>query len=422
MLKAHLVAAVVSITLFSAHVLAKFSDGTQIHRATINSISTMAIHFYNLKRRWHQEQRKDPIISDSVSLLDSAINYDDWFSSQESEGISAQSAKEETPEVILKAYTDLKLKMPEKLHGALFARPFNTGVDPELDHKEWLEWADNIGNLYEDALRFERKLNRPRTYVQRMLKDIRGFLFFQQEMVSNNNLLGLFSSWQYTASPKNLEREVLRICYNHHHQLNFSQADNSCHKAIEKANTGTKLYQLTLAYFYSAQRLYNSLLEAQPLNKLRYTRYDPGTKTLTIPFADPGDEEKRRLIKQNIEHEWSSSHLRISIEFKDPKEIGKKEGIPSIRFVPGVVPTAHPVTKVITMDSNIDFNSFHAMRTLRHEFGHVLGFKDCYIEFYNSQTKKFTYYEIDTTNIMCSHAGRASEIHYKQLKALYAFP
>ncbi|MEK6623751.1 MAG: hypothetical protein AABY86_02205, partial [Bdellovibrionota bacterium] len=40
--------------------------------------------------------------------------------------------------------------------------------------------------------------------------------------------------------------------------------------------------------------------------------------------------------------------------------------------------------------------------TLAHELGHVFGFEDCYVEYFNQVSEELVYYELDSTNLMCS--------------------
>ncbi len=58
-------------------------------------------------------------------------------------------------------------------------------------------------------------------------------------------------------------------------------------------------------------------------------------------------------------------------------------------------------------------------QVLAHEFGHVLGFPDCYIEFFDDSKKELVYYEIlqNKTNLMCSLQKEASipEDYFVQL-------
>ena len=51
---------------------------------------------------------------------------------------------------------------------------------------------------------------------------------------------------------------------------------------------------------------------------------------------------------------------------------------------------------------NLSRNSKNKKQVFAHELGHVLGFRDCYFEFYNKKRDEFKYYELDSSNLMCS--------------------
>ena len=73
----------------------------------------------------------------------------------------------------------------------------------------------------------------------------------------------------------------------------------------------------------------------------------------------------------------------------------------------------------ITMDKNTPLSEYDMQWTIRHEFGHVLGFRDCYIEFYDSRVKQMISYQLDITNLMCSRRGKLQESHYLEMKKNY---
>jgi len=54
-----------------------------------------------------------------------------------------------------------------------------------------------------------------------------------------------------------------------------------------------------------------------------------------------------------------------------------------------------------------------------HEFGHILRLPDCYLNFYDVKEQKVTYYELDPSNLMCSHTGTLNKDVYKELKRAY---
>ena len=58
--------------------------------------------------------------------------------------------------------------------------------------------------------------------------------------------------------------------------------------------------------------------------------------------------------------------------------------------------------------------------TLSHEFGHVLGFPDCYVEFYDRDIGAIVSYQLDITNLMCSRRGHLQQRHYDELEITYS--
>jgi hypothetical protein len=71
------------------------------------------------------------------------------------------------------------------------------------------------------------------------------------------------------------------------------------------------------------------------------------------------------------------------------------------------------------MDSLYSIESNTSRWTIRHEYGHVLGFTDCYLEFYDTIEKAMVYYEIEVDNLMCSRSGRLKPIHQQLLQSAY---
>ena len=73
----------------------------------------------------------------------------------------------------------------------------------------------------------------------------------------------------------------------------------------------------------------------------------------------------------------------------------------------------------ITMDANAPLTEWDVMWTIRHEFGHVLGFTDCYAEFYDSDIGAIVNYQMDISDLMCSRKGTIKQRHFDQMKAAY---
>jgi hypothetical protein len=137
---------------------------------------------------------------------------------------------------------------------------------------------------------------------------------------------------------------------------------------------------------------------------------------LFSPFLTPSQIEVKNWLVENIQDEWKGTDFNLVLDFKESSE----KPIPHIEFKSGV--TAH-VDKIagdtITIDQDHSINNYAQRWTIRHEYGHVLGFPDCYLEFYDVNEGAMIYYEIDIDNIMCSRHGSLKIEHIEKLKTLY---
>jgi hypothetical protein len=68
----------------------------------------------------------------------------------------------------------------------------------------------------------------------------------------------------------------------------------------------------------------------------------------------------------------------------------------------GISHVSESEPRTIYLSNNSDLMG--TSKVAAHEFGHILGFPDCYIEFYDIQNKELVYFELsnDNKNIMCS--------------------
>ncbi len=110
-------------------------------------------------------------------------------------------------------------------------------------------------------------------------------------------------------------------------------------------------------------------------------------------------EEKLKSLTDYVSEQWSRNNFQLSIELVSEKTADVIELIPTNRTV-SYVPDNN--NRQVYLSQILD--SYSMKRVLVHEFGHVLGFPDCYTEFYDTEKNSLIYYEIsqDNTNIMCS--------------------
>jgi hypothetical protein len=79
-----------------------------------------------------------------------------------------------------------------------------------------------------------------------------------------------------------------------------------------------------------------------------------------------------------------------------------RAAIQIISIAGGISHVPNDDTHLIYLNASLPANQM--ARVFAHELGHVLGFPDCYIEYFNSEKKELVYYELgaENMNIMCS--------------------
>jgi hypothetical protein len=135
----------------------------------------------------------------------------------------------------------------------------------------------------------------------------------------------------------------------------------------------------------------------------------------TIPFTDP-QSAAYRMFMLNVEDEWKWESWHLKLNFVQDRS-GR---IPHLEFKAGVTPHVNAIGgNIITMDANTPLNDWENGWIIRHEFGHVLGFPDCYVEFYDTSKQAMINYQLDITNLMCSRMGNLKQTHYDEMKRVY---
>lgn len=73
----------------------------------------------------------------------------------------------------------------------------------------------------------------------------------------------------------------------------------------------------------------------------------------------------------------------------------------------------------ITLDSALDYTQELLKATFAHELGHVLGFVDCYVEYFAPDTASVVYYSLDVSDRMCALSGHKKPTHLQSLVSAY---
>jgi len=166
-------------------------------------------------------------------------------------------------------------------------------------------------------------------------------------------------------------------------------------------------------YVAAAAQMYNELFELQnPRPEVVWNNKHPDV--MAMPFSLPDRQDVQEWFKTNVEDEYHLNDWSLQINYS------KLGNLARIVFTPGTTPHVNGLGgDTIYMDANRALQEYEVTWTIRHEFGHVLGFPDCYVEFYDTKHDVMVNYQVDITNLMCSRRGHLQPKHYEQLKKYY---
>jgi hypothetical protein len=138
----------------------------------------------------------------------------------------------------------------------------------------------------------------------------------------------------------------------------------------------------------------------------------------------------------------SGVELRLAVQTADPIRLSRYQGVldgvwksEGFRVVLVNDPSRPNALKIIEnqgvlsaanhLDGNeiaLDSNDVDDGYTFGHEIGHILGFPDCYFEFWDGQKQEVVNIEVDPQNMMCSAVKHAGPKHAEALRAAYGPP
>lgn len=122
--------------------------------------------------------------------------------------------------------------------------------------------------------------------------------------------------------------------------------------------------------------------------------------TMIIPiFAVGIDAKVVSDLLAYAEKQWTSDRLKIQFQVLDS---ATSSTVQIISMTSGISHVPNDNNHFIYLNTSLP--SYEMSKVLAHEMGHVLGFPDCYIEYFDNAKKELVYYEIaeKNMNIMCS--------------------
>jgi len=332
------------------------------------------------------------------------------FTSKDSQrGVPIDDPFEYNPPLIQRKLTDLRPQVPEAMRKILFDnREFTK--EPPVEITEYLGWSRELDRIFQTALRWRTMAPWLGYLAGRRHNDLRGW-YFLSRLENRAEKLRNFASLNPLLKAK-IQGWLVNMCFN---DSGSGDSPEECARSVSSMITNNH----DLEAYYQSRAPHSSSMYAGYFNipanafrrEVRWERGANGQVRVVAPFLDPGNVAVRAFLKNNIEDEWRFQDWRLELPFV------AAGSVPRVVFRPGVTPNVNGLGgDTITMNSQQPLTEYDAQWTIRHEYGHVLGFPDCYVEFYEQERNTIVNYQFDIDNLMCSRRGHIQERHLIEMK------
>jgi len=320
------------------------------------------------------------------------------------QGFPMHAPRTYNPTLIRQAYSDLQAAMVPELGSVLFGSgelPKDIPVSKEV----FIEWGLKLDRIYQLAARWLNHEPYMDYLRQNEINDIRGYYF----IINTPGLLESLKDWATVSEDKKAQVVVWlkQVC------LNSVRSKSRCSTLVDNAIQKNKAFDLFQKYKGVAASLIAEMMQIPEGVRFALVQWNQPQHVL-VPFVDPQDAAMRSYLIDNIQEEWKFQQFQLEVSMT-----GTGRGVQVI-WQPGITPHVPGLgSGTIYMDANAPISEYDVQWTIRHEFGHVLGFPDCYMELYDSTAEAIVSYQLDTTNLMCSRQGHLQQTHVDEMHRVY---
>ncbi len=327
-------------------------------------------------------------------------------------GIPIDKPSEYNPPLIQEKLVVLKPQMPEAMQKVIFGNEAFTN-EPPVAIADYITWSRELDRVYQSALRWRTMAPWLSYLAERRHNDLRGW-YFLSRLENRAEKLRHFAELGDDMRAK-VRGWLVNMCFN--------AVDDEYPTACERVVDGKIAGKADLEDYYQERAgqsagMFNGYFDIPafaPRDEIRFQNGSDGKPMVSAPFQDPGTPEVRSFLKDNIEDEWRFQDWHLELPFVNSGRV------PHVVFRPGVTPNVNGLGgDTITMNSQQPLTEYDAQWTIRHEYGHVLGFPDCYVEFYEQERDVIVNYQFDIENLMCSRRGHIQERHLSEMKRVYS--
>lgn len=320
-------------------------------------------------------------------------------------GIPITAPKKYSGALTIESFQKLSLTLlPEMKDVLIDGKSFTDAAPEPVD--QYLKLGNQIDKIYQTAIRWQMMQPWLSWYTRNRQNDIRGYYFLKDI----TDLQAQLAAWSTLPADKKASYKewLVSECFN------TTANENTCQRDFSRAETKNDLWAFHQSYVAKAKSTFEELYDLQ--NARRDVSWDTKTNTARIAIQPQASPELTDFLTLNLQDEWKwvQAGWHLLVDFSASARV-------QVLWQPGVTPHVNGLGgDLVYMDSNAPLTEWDVQWTIRHEFGHVLGFPDCYVEFYDPTDKAMVTYQIDITDLMCSRAGKLQERHFVDMKKNYA--
>ncbi len=414
-----------SLIFFANMALAQINpgpDGVRFNKLEIYKAQKTLLHQLAQKDLSLEEARE---IAGLQAILKTGKRAIDWFelvnSSRTPEtrldlskkgssaGMPFTAPNKTNSSILIERYHKILKQIPVSI-SSVVTDSSDLPANAPIDDEDFIKAIRSLDVLYQHTIRWIGAQDSLDWYIERSLWDVRGYLFLNQiphlqEKLTNYALLSAEEKAQ-------LSTWLLSLCHNG----DFKKSD--CQNQLQKAVSNNRVWDYYNQFGQYGEAQYKSFFTIPAIRPEIF--WNKNKTILTSPFLDPGRAKVQQWLATNVQEEWQGQWQGENFQLKLDFIPSFETPIPHIEFKSGVTAHVNDIAgDTITMDGDYSIDNYDQQWTIRHEYGHILGLVDCYLEFYDVNEKAMIYYEIDIDNLMCSRHGTFQPLHISALKKAY---
>ncbi len=314
------------------------------------------------------------------------------------------------PDLILESYRKALAAAPASVAEALqSSAPLPTLAPHGLSAKEVVAAVREVHTVYSRASRW-LVLYQWHSSLTKASRDFRSWLKLDREHVA---LTALTQQWSQLTNEErdHFVGKISEVC-----PLAYEDSAAKCRSAfsgLKDPKKGDKARQWLEILLTRGRRVYDAKFGVHEV----HDGVETTTKGLMHLIAMPTygmDLDFFTWLRERVTEGWSfkdaGGKQTLKVQLFDTTDSGPDAL--KVEWENGALPHVNGIGgDVITMDANAPRWLEHTQTVMRHEFGHILGFLDCYTEFWDDELASFNYYALDVTDAMCALSGQFLDRH-----------